>query len=78
MIRTLTLLAALAVSAISALPASAYTPNPEGIYRLKKPLPCVRCTVFVAPGSRFINPGDRVSLNPQPLPPKVLYGQFVR
>ncbi len=78
MTRTLTLLAALAVSALSAFPASAFTPNPEGPYRLKKPLPCLRCSALVAPGIKFINPGDRVSINPQPLPPKVLYGQFVR
>ncbi len=77
MTRTLSLLAVLVVSAIGALPASAHTPYPEGIYHLKKPLPCLRCWGLVASGIRFINPGDRVSVNPQPLPPKVLYGQFV-
>jgi len=77
MTRTFTLLAALAVTAASALPASAYTPNPDEAYRLKKPIPCLRCSGLATPGIRFINPGDRVSLNPQPLPPKV-YGKFAR
>jgi hypothetical protein len=77
MTRTLTLLAALAVTAIGAAPASAYTPNPDSVYRLKKPFPCLRCSGLATPGARFINPGDKVSLNPQPLPPKV-YNKILR
>jgi len=77
MTRILATLAALAVTATAALPASAFTPNPDDTYGLKKPTPCLRCGGMATPGSRFINPADRVSLNPQPLPPKV-YGKFAR
>lgn len=73
MMRLITLLAAFAATASSAMPASAYTP---------KPVPCVKCAVQVKPGDKVANPGgqrgiiivggriNKVALNPQPLPPK--------
>ncbi len=81
MTRILLTLAALAVAAATALPASAYTPNPEDPYYPKKPWPCSKCAVLVKPGDRVINPIlkrsllgkiNRVAFNPQPEPPKGL------
>jgi len=86
MTRTLMTLAAMAVAAAAAFPASAYTPNPEDPYYPKKPFPCIKCGVQLKPGDRLINPsikggllgkGDRVGFNPQPDPPKGL-GKFAQ
>ncbi len=65
-----------AIGATLAIPASAYTPNPDD----NGPYPCFRCGKFAKPGSLVINPAirfgqyrlNKVALNPQPLPPKAL------
>jgi hypothetical protein len=57
MFRTLVKLAALAAVAAAAVPASAYTPNPDDPYYPKKPFPCIKCGLVVKPGDQVINPG---------------------
>lgn len=75
--RILLAFGAAAIGATLAVPASAYTPNPDdnGPYR---PWPCIRCVKLLKPGSLVVNPAlkfgrlNKVALNPQPLPPKAL------